>query len=244
MVKSNKTGRLILIIGIAVAIAAFFYFDLRQFLSFEYLKSQQQKLSDFYAQNPWLTIAVYFVVYVLATSLSLPGAAILTLAGGAIFGLVTGTMIVSFASTLGATGAFLGARYVLQDWVQSKFGPRLQTINDGVAKEGKLYLFALRLVPAFPFFVVNLLMGLTKMKTWEFAWVSQLGMLAGTIVYVNAGTQLAKVDSPKDILSFKIILAFVLLGLFPIVAKKVMSRFTRGDPSHQERSSQIALDDR
>ncbi|MCK5665928.1 MAG: TVP38/TMEM64 family protein, partial [Thiotrichaceae bacterium] len=178
----------IIILGLVVAIIAIFMvFDLGQYLTLTYIKSQQVALQDFYQQNTALTILGFLGIYIIVTGASLPGAAIMTLAGGAIFGLVTGVIIASFASSIGATLAFLVSRFVLRDSVQSKFGNNLKAINEGIEKDGAFYLFALRLVPAFPFFVINMVMGLTGLKTWTFYWVSQLGMLAGTIVYVNAG---------------------------------------------------------
>jgi uncharacterized membrane protein YdjX (TVP38/TMEM64 family) len=159
-------------------------------------------------------------IYILVTSLSLPGAAIMTLAAGALFGLVVGTIVVSFASTIGATLACFVSRFILRDWIQSKFGDKLRTINEGVEKEGSFYLFTLRLIPIFPFWLINLVMGLTKMPLKTFYWVSQLGMFAGTIVYVNAGKELGKIESLSGILSPMLILSFVLLGLFPLIAKK------------------------
>lgn len=213
-------------IWIAVAalalIAAFFYFDLGQYLSLDYLKQKHQTILDFYAENRLLTIVGFFALYVAMAALSLPGAAILTLAAGAIFGFLTGLVIVSFASTLGATIAFLISRFLFRDSVQSKFGEHLETINNGVKEEGAFYLFTLRLIPAVPFFVVNLLMGLTPIKTLVFALVSQIGMLPGTAVFVNAGNQLSKIDSVGDILSPSLIIAFALLGIFPIIAKKAL----------------------
>jgi pyruvate/2-oxoglutarate dehydrogenase complex dihydrolipoamide dehydrogenase (E3) component/uncharacterized membrane protein YdjX (TVP38/TMEM64 family) len=217
----NKS-KLLVVIAIIAVVVAFFAFDLGRYLSLDYIKSQQAAISAAYQANPWQTAAIYFAIYVAVTALSLPGAAIMTLVGGALFGLVTGVVLVSFASTIGATLAFLVARFVLRDSFQARFGDKLKSFNDGVAKEGAFYLFTLRLVPAFPFFVINVVMGLTTMKAWTFFWVSQLGMLAGTIVYVNAGTQLAQLTSLKGILSPGIIGAFVLLGLFPIIAKKII----------------------
>lgn len=214
--------QLILVLLLVAAVAAFFAFDLGRFLSLEALKQRQAELAALYDARPGWVIGVYFVIYVAATALSLPGAVILTLAGGAIFGLWTGTLVVSFASSLGATLAFLAARYLLRDGVRSRFGARLADIDRGIAREGGFYLFTLRLVPLFPFFMINLLMGLTTMRAWTFYWVSQLGMLAGTLVYVNAGTQLARIDSLKGILSPGLLGAFVLLGLFPLVAKKIV----------------------
>jgi pyruvate/2-oxoglutarate dehydrogenase complex dihydrolipoamide dehydrogenase (E3) component/uncharacterized membrane protein YdjX (TVP38/TMEM64 family) len=210
-------GKLAVLVVIAALIAAFFLLDLRQYLSIEFFQARRADIESYVQANPVQAIGAYFLIYVAVTGLSLPGAAILTLVGGAIFGLVEGVVIVSFASTLGATLAFLASRYLLRDWVQGKFGDKLKPINDGVAREGAFYLFALRLVPAFPFFVINLVMGLTPIKTLTFYWVSQLGMFAGTIVYVYAGTQLGQFK-----ISAGLIGAFILLGIFPLVAKKVL----------------------
>ena len=217
----NK-NKLLLALGVVVVIVAFFAFDLGRYFSLAYLKSSQAQFAALYESQPALVIGVYLLVYVAATALSLPGATILTLAAGAVFGLLIGTVIVSFASSIGATLAFLAARFLLRDSVQARFGARLAEIDKGVQKEGAFYLFTLRLVPLVPFFVINLLMGLTRMKVATFYWVSQLGMLAGTVVYVNAGTQLAKIDSLKGILSPALIGSFVLLGVFPLVAKWVL----------------------
>jgi pyruvate/2-oxoglutarate dehydrogenase complex dihydrolipoamide dehydrogenase (E3) component/uncharacterized membrane protein YdjX (TVP38/TMEM64 family) len=217
----NKNKLVVLVVVVAL-IAVFFAFDLGRFFSLAYLKSSQAQFAELYQARPALVIGSYLAVYVAVTALSLPGAAILTLAGGAIFGLLAGTVIVSFASSIGATLAFLAARFLLRDSVQARFGARLAEIDRGVAKEGAFYLFTLRLVPLVPFFVINLLMGLTKMKAGTFYWVSQLGMLAGTVVYVNAGTQLAKIESLQGILSPALIGSFVLLGVFPIIAKKIV----------------------
>ncbi len=215
-------SRLIVVVVLVVAIAAFFVFDLGRFFSLDYLKSQQATIDAWYRSNPAMTIAAFFVAYVAVTGLSLPGAAVMTLAAGALFGIVTGTIVVSFASSIGATLAFLASRFLFRDVVQRRFGDKLKAIDAGIAKEGAFYLFTLRLVPAFPFFVINLAMGLTALKTRTFYWVSQLGMLAGTIVYVNAGTQLAKIDSLRGILSPGLLLSFVALGVLPLVAKKVV----------------------
>ena len=217
-----KNKKPLILLALAVLIALFFVFDLGRYFSLAFLKSQQSGFAELYAQQPALVIAAFFAIYVAVTALSLPGAAIMTLAGGAIFGLGVGTLIVSFAASVGATLAFLAARFVLGESVQAKFGSRLAEINKGVEKEGAFYLFTLRLVPLVPFFVINLVMGLTKMKTLTFYWVSQVGMLLGTAVYVNAGTQLAKIDSLKGILSPGLIGSFVLLGIFPLVAKKIV----------------------
>lgn len=219
--------KIILLSLVAAIIVAFFAFDLNQYLTLDSLKSSQQQLEQWQTESPVMTSLVFFLVYVAVTALSLPGATIMTLAIGAVFGLAWGLLLVSFASTIGATLAFLAARFILKDSVQSKFGDRLSAINQGVEKEGAFYLFTLRLVPVFPFFLINLLMGLTPLKTRTFYWVSQLGMLPGTLVYVNAGTQLGQLDSLAGILSPAIILSFVLLGIFPIVAKKLLDQIKK-----------------
>lgn len=188
-------------------------------------KAQRENLDAFYQANPVGLALGFFLVYVLVAALSIPGAAVMTLAAGAIFGLFVGTILVSFASSIGATLAFLAARFVLQDSIQKKFGRRLKSINQGVEKDGAFYLFAMRLVPAFPFFVINLVMGLTPIKTVTFYVVSQIGMFAGTIVYVNAGTQIAQIDSLSGIASPGLIGSFVLLGIFPLIAKKILDYF-------------------
>jgi pyruvate/2-oxoglutarate dehydrogenase complex dihydrolipoamide dehydrogenase (E3) component/uncharacterized membrane protein YdjX (TVP38/TMEM64 family) len=215
----------LLLAVVAVLAAAFFLLPVERYLSLEFLKAQQATLAEHFEARPWQTAAVFFLIYVAVTGLSLPGAAIMTLAGGAVFGLVAGTVIVSFASTLGATLAFLVSRFVLRDAVQARFADKLRAINAGIEKDGPFYLFTLRLVPAFPFFVINLVLGLTPMRTWTFYWVSQLGMLAGTLVYVNAGTQLARIESLAGILSPGLIASFTLLGVFPLIARKVVDAF-------------------
>ena len=214
-----------MIIGIiAVLIAGFFLFDLQQYFSLDFIKAKQQAFNAYYQENTFLTLLIFFLVYVAMAALSLPGAAIMTLLSGALFGLVVGVIMVSLASTLGATLAFLVSRYLFRDTLQARYADKLRTINEGVEKEGPLYLFAMRLVPLFPFFLVNILMGFTNIRTTTFAWVSQLGMLAGTIVFVYAGTQLAQIYSLSSILSPGLIIAFVLLGIFPMIAKKVMDK--------------------
>ena len=212
----------VIVAAFAVLIVAFFVLGGHAYLSFDNIKAQQAAIQGYYASHPGRTAALYFLAYIAVTGLSLPGAAVMTLVGGAIFGLLWGTVIVSFASSIGATLAFLASRYVLRDWVQARFGAHLRAIDEGIAREGAFYLFTLRLIPAIPFFAINLAMGLTRMRTWTFYWVSQLGMLAGTIVYVNAGTQLAAIQSPAGILSPGLIGAFVLLGFFPLIAKKLV----------------------
>jgi pyruvate/2-oxoglutarate dehydrogenase complex dihydrolipoamide dehydrogenase (E3) component/uncharacterized membrane protein YdjX (TVP38/TMEM64 family) len=215
----NK-GKLIVLVVIAALVAAFFVFDLKQYVTIEYFQSQRALIEAYFQEHPLPTAAIFFAVYVAVTGLSLPGAAILTLVAGAIFGLLWGVVIVSFASSIGATLAFLAARYLLRDWVQARFGDKLKPVNEGIEREGAFYLFALRLVPAFPFFVINLVMGLTPLKTRTFYWVSQLGMLAGTIAYVYAGTQLGQFRFSAGLLA-----AFVILGLFPLVAKKALDAY-------------------
>ncbi|MCM2287962.1 MAG: FAD-dependent oxidoreductase [Sulfuritalea sp.] len=214
--------KLFVVVIVAVLVALYFALDLGRWFSLDALKAQQTAIDGYRQAHPWLTAGIFFAIYVVATALSLPGATVLTLAGGAIFGLLWGTVLVSFASSLGATLAFLASRFLLRDWVAARFGQRLQAIDDGIRREGGFYLFTLRLVPVFPFFMINLLMGLTPMRAGTFYWVSQLGMLAGTLVYVNAGTQLAGIDSLRGILSPGLVASFALLGIFPLIAKKLV----------------------
>lgn len=221
--KSSMNARVLLILLLLIFVAAFFVLGLDQYLTLDYLKSQRQSFQDFYKVNQLTTLLAYFAMYVVVTALSLPGATVMTLAGGAVFGLTTGLVVISFASSIGATLAFLIARFVLRDTVQNKFQDKVKAINAGIEKEGDLYLFTLRLIPLFPFFVINLVMGLTSMKAWRFYLVSQIGMLPGTIVYVNAGSQLGALESMSGILSPGLILSFALLGIFPLLAKKLVS---------------------
>lgn len=217
----NKSKLLIATL-IAALMTAFFLLDLNRYLSLPYLQGQLDGFRAVYQEHPFATLAAYFGIYVVVTGLSLPGATALTLAGAALFGFWTGLIVVSFASSIGATLAMLAARFVLHDWVQAKYGARLKTINAGIEKDGAFYLFALRLVPLFPFFLINLLMGLTHIKARTFYWVSQIGMLAGTAVYVNVGTQLGQITSIKGIVSPSMLLSFALLGLFPLMAKRTL----------------------
>ena len=219
--------KLALVVLLALAIAAWFAFDLGRWFTLEAVKSRQADFAALYVERPLAVIGIFFVVYVALTALSFPGATIMTLVAGAVFGLVAGTVLVSFASSLGATLAFLASRHVLRDSVRRRFGQRLAEIDQGVERDGAFYLFTLRLVPLVPFFVINLAMGLTKMRTGTYYWVSQLGMLAGTIVYVNAGTQLARIESLRGILSPALIGSFVLLGVFPLVARKIVEAVQR-----------------
>ena len=214
--------KIFLLAVVALGLAAFFFFDLGRFLSLDYLKQSQARFEALFAAEPLKVSLAYFALYVVATALSFPGATIITLAGGAIFGLWWGTLLVSFASSLGATLAFLVSRFVLRDSIEAKFGNRLAEINRGIEKDGAFYLFTLRLIPVVPFFVINLVMGLTKMKALTFYAVSQIGMLAGTLVYVNAGTQLAQINSLQGILSPALLGSFVLLGVFPLIAKWIV----------------------
>lgn len=213
----------ILLVIIVMLIAAFFMFDIGQYLTLESLKVHQQDLAEYINSNWLQAFIVYFVIYVTATALSLPGAIILTLGAGALFGLGFGLLLASFASTIGATLAFLVSRFLLRDWVKSTFSERIKAIDKGVEKDGPFYLLSLRLVPIFPFFVINLVMGVTSIKTVTYYLVSQVGMLIGTAVYVNAGTQLAEIEAVSDIVSRDLILSFVLLGIFPIIAKLVLN---------------------
>ena len=216
-----------LVLVLLGAIVAYFVFDLGQILSLENFKASQADIVAAKDANPVLYISGFFLLYVAVTGLSIPGAAIMTLIAGALFGVLIGTIIVSFASTMGATLAFLSARFVLRDWVQGKFGERLRAIDEGLEKDGAFYLFTLRLIPVFPFFVINLLMGLTRIKTRTFFWVSQLGMLPATIVFVNAGTQISRIESTAGLLSPMLIASFVALALFPWAAKAIVALVTR-----------------
>ncbi len=224
---NNVKKKLLILAGVLALIVIFKVLNIGQYLNLAYLKESQATFSGYYHEHQVLTIVSYMLIYITATALSLPGAVILTLAGGALFGLVTGTIIISFASTIGATLACVVSRYLLQGWVQDKFDDKLTKINKGMEEEGPFYLFTLRLVPLFPFFIINLVMGLTKIPIKTFYWVSQIGMLPATLVYVNAGRELAKIDSLSGILSPGLLFSFVLLGIFPLVAKKILNRVRR-----------------
>lgn len=228
--NKDKAKKLMILVGIAAAAAAIYKSGLLDMLSLDYIKSSQAEFAKSYADNPALVLGVFFVIYVIATALSLPGAAVLTLAGGGLFGFWIGTLVVSFASTIGATFACAGSRFILRDWVEKKFGDKIAPINKGVEQEGAFYLFTLRLVPIFPFFMINLVLGITKMPLRTFFFVSQIGMLAGTMVFVNAGKELAKLDSLSGILSPSLIGSFVILGVFPIAIKKLVEKFRPAKP--------------
>jgi uncharacterized membrane protein YdjX (TVP38/TMEM64 family) len=219
----KNLNKITIIAVIILAVAAFKIFDLGDYLSLSYIKESQHRFEGLYAKHTLPVIGGYMLIYIIVTSLSLPGAALMTLVGGALFGLLRGTIIVSFASSIGATLACFVSRFILRDWVQGKFGGRMKTVNDGIEREGLFYLFTLRLIPVFPFWLINLVMGLTKMPLRTFYWVSQVGMLPVTIVYVNAGRELGKLDSLSGILSPGLILSFVILGLFPLITKKLLS---------------------
>ncbi len=214
--------RIMLILVIGALVASFFALDLNQYLTLESLKQNQQQLAEYIASN-WLQALIgYFALYTLATAISVPGAAILTLGAGALFGFGWGLLLASFASSIGATLSFLASRFLLRDWVKNTFSKKLESIDKGIEKDGAFYLLSLRLVPLFPFFVINLVMGVTSIRTWTYYWVSQVGMLIGTAVYVNAGTQLVEINQLSDIVSSDLILSFVLLGIFPLIAKFIL----------------------
>ena len=218
-------SRIALLLAVLALIVAFFAFDLGRFLSLEFFATQRQTIVDYEAANPVLAAAAFFLVYIAVTGLSLPGAALLTLVAGAVFGFAQGVILVSFASSIGATCAFLIARYALRDMVRARFASQLAAIDRGIEKDGGFYLFALRLVPAFPFFAVNLAMAMTPIRTLTFYVVSQVGMIFGTAVYVNAGAQLGQIDSLAGILSWPLLASFALLGVFPLLAKKALAAF-------------------
>ncbi|MDT8317185.1 MAG: TVP38/TMEM64 family protein [bacterium] len=221
--NKRSTNKIIIASVIALLIAVFIYLDLGSYFTLGYLKESQGHLQEIYLNDRLTVIAAYMLIYIAVTALSLPGAAVMTIAGGALFGLTVGIVAVSFASTVGATLACFFSRYILRDWVQKNLGKRFKAINEGVEREGAYYLFTARLIPVFPFFVINLAMGLTKMPLFRFFWVSQLGMLAGTAVYVNAGRELGKIESLSGILAPGLILSFAILGLFPMAAKKFVA---------------------
>ena len=226
--KKIKIGLLILIM---LTIIAFFFYDIQQYATLNYIKAKQQNIFEYYKQNVFFVLLLFIFLYILVTALSLPVATFLTLLGGALFGFSTGLIIVSFASTIGATLAFLMARFLAQNYVQKYYKKQLSKINKKFKSEGAFYLFALRLVPVFPFFIINVVMGLMTIKTWTFYWVSQLGMLPGTIVYVYAGTQLAQIETFSDITTPSMLIAFGLLGIFPLIAKNFV-QFMRKDKKY------------
>jgi len=219
--REKRIAKLLLIATLLLMVFLFFVSDLQKYLTLEYIKSSKIIYMSIYDTNPNLFLLIFFVIYTLIASLSLPGATILTLAGGAIFGFVKGIFVVSFASTIGATLAMLISRYLFKDWIQNRFTKHMKKINSGIENEGGFYLFTLRLIPAIPFFAVNLGMGLTSIRTVTFYWVSQVGMFPATLLYVNAGSRLGDLKSISDILSLEFIGSFLILGLFPILVKKI-----------------------
>tara|TARA_R110000751_G_scaffold2018_8_gene9061 strand:+ start:437637 stop:439775 length:2139 start_codon:yes stop_codon:yes gene_type:complete len=219
--------KIFIILALAVLVAAYFFFGLGDYLTVDGIKQVAGEVGGYYERNPAQVITLFFLTYVAVTAASLPGAAVMTLAAGALFGVVIGTIVVSFASTLGAVLAFLASRYVLRDTIEQRFGARLKTVNQGLERDGAFYLFTIRMIPLFPFFVVNLVMGLTRIRASTYAWVSQVGMLLGTIVYVNAGTQLAQIDSLAGIASPAVLASFALLGIAPWIAKAIIGWIKR-----------------
>ncbi|AKB04001.1 hypothetical protein VCSRO55_1605 [Vibrio cholerae] len=209
---------------VLIAIAALLVTQFSQYLTLDVAKAKQAELANYIDAHLLQAALIYFVVYVLLTAFSIPGATVVTLLGAALFGFWLSLLLASFASTIGATLAFLSSRFLLRDWVQAKFADKLQTINQGIERDGAFYLLSLRLIPIFPFFLINLVMGLTPISTWRYYWVSQLGMLPGTAVYLNAGTQLAEISSLGEIVSLPVLASFVLLGIFPIMVKWLMGK--------------------
>lgn len=216
-------NKIVLAAAIIILVILFWAFDLVRFFTLTYVKDSLEGFRALYDEHRITVIIIYFLIYVITASLSLPGATVLTLAAGSLFGFFAGTLIVSFASTIGASLACLVARFLLRDWVQGKFGDRIVKINEGIEEEGAFYLFTLRLIPVFPFWMINLVMGLTKISLWRFYWVSQLGMLTGTVIYVNAGKEIAKIGSLKGILSPGLLMSLALLGVFPTGAKRLLA---------------------
>lgn len=216
--------RISLFCVVAALVGVYFFFDLGQYLTLAFVKTKQAEFASLYAEHTVLVIGGYFFLYVLVAALSVPGAVVMTLLGGGLFGFWVGLVVISFASTIGATLACLVARFILRDWVQGAFADKLAVINRGIETEGGFYLFTMRLIPAFPFFAINLVMGVTRMPLFTYYWVSQVGMLPGTAVYVNAGKELARIDTLSGILSPTLLASFALLGLFPLVIKKVMAK--------------------
>jgi uncharacterized membrane protein YdjX (TVP38/TMEM64 family) len=217
--------KILFLIFIATLVTVFLILDLDRYLTLSYIQTSKERFELLYSEHPAGVIAGYMAIYIIVTALSLPGAAIMSLAGGACFGLLVGTLAVSFASTIGATLACFAARFILHNWVQTRFSNIFEKINNGIKNEGASYLFTLRLIPLFPFWMINLAMGLTKIRLSTFYWVSQVGMLPGTIVYINAGRELGKIESLSSIISPTLLFSFALLGLFPITAKKCISLY-------------------
>ena len=219
---TNQIIKSLIIIFFLSSIIAGFFFDIGQYLSFETIKQQHEKLILLIESNFIFYFILFFFIYIIVTAFALPFAAIKTVLAGALFGLIPGVILTSFASSIGSTLCFLMSRFVLRDFVQNKYSKYLDKINRGIKEDGVYYLFFLRLSPIFPFFIINLVFGLTKMKAMTFYTISQIGMLIGTVVFVNAGVQLSKISSISDILSFNLILSFILIGLVPLIIKKLI----------------------
>jgi len=244
----KTAGRAGLMVIIIAAFIAFFMLDLESLLTLENIKASQAQFEVFYEQNRLMVVLLYMGLYILVTALSLPGAAAMSLLGGALLGFWVGVVAVSFASTIGATLACAASRFIFRDWVQGRFGSKLVTINHGIEREGGFYLFTLRLIPIFPFFVINILMGLTRMSLRRFYWVSQLGMLPVSAIFVNAGKELGQINSLSGIVSPELLGSFALLGLFPLFARHMLSRYRsrhgmEGVP-HDENEDNIAEESR
>ena len=219
---TNQIIKSFIIIFFLASMMAGFFFDIGQYLSFETIKEQHEKLILLIESNFIFYFILFFFIYIIVTAFALPFAAIKTVLAGALFGLIPGVILTSFASSIGSMLCFLMSRFVLRDFVQNKYSKYLDKINKGIKEDGIYYLFFLRLSPIFPFFIINLVFGLTKMKTMTFYIISQIGMLIGTVVFVNAGVQLSKISSMSDILSFNLILSFILIGLVPLIIKKLI----------------------
>lgn len=228
MVSFKNQWKIGIVLFFLIGFSLFWIYDLQHYLTLDYLRSSKTDLLNYYSANPLFTIILFGGIYTILTAFSIPLAAVLTLAGGALFGLIMGTIVVSIASTLGATCAMLASRLVIGDYVQQRFKKQFEIINQKIDEEGIYYLFSLRLIVLFPFFVVNLVMGLTSMRAFTYAWVSQLGMLPATVVYVNVGTELGKINSLGDVASPSLWFAFALLGIFPLVIKKLVAFLKKG----------------
>ena len=218
-----KLKKLLIILSVIALIVLARYYGLQEYLSFESLKNNKELLNSYYAQNEILFISAYILLYIISVAVALPGATILTIGSGALFGLLKGVILVSFASTIGATLSFLISRYLFRDTLREKFSDKLTAIDKGVRQDGAFYLFTLRMIPIFPFFLINVLMGLTDISVFVFFFVSQIGMLLGTIVYVNAGTLLASISSLKGILSPNLLFSFIALGILPLLGKSIIA---------------------
>jgi len=224
---TNKILKIIIILIFIGTISFGLFFDYSQYFSFEMIKSQHEKLNEFIKLNYSFSIVVFFIIYIIVTAFALPFGALKTILAGALFGLIPGVILTSFASSIGSTLCLLMSRFVLKDYVEKKYSKYLEKINEGIKKDGIYYLFFLRLSPIFPFFIINLVFGLTKMKVLTFYLVSQIGMFLGTIIFVNAGVQLSKINKTEDILNIEIIVSFILIGLAPLIIKKLLERFKK-----------------